>query len=249
MLAYTFVEHCHMMLTKIFFCSYQPDTTERQDAIKESTSLLLFQFGTNVAAIEGGSNANGLELTRKKGHELPLLSFSSIATATDDFSAANKLGEGGFGPVYKGKLLGHEIAEKRLSRLSSQGLEEFGNEIQLISKLQHTNLVRLLGYCIQQEEKILIYEYMSNNSLDSFIFDSTKRTLQDWRKRVNIIEGIAQGLLYLHNYSRLKIIHRDLKTSNILLDSYMNPKISDFGLARIFYENRSQAKTKRVVGT
>ncbi|XP_059638021.1 G-type lectin S-receptor-like serine/threonine-protein kinase At1g67520 isoform X2 [Cornus florida] len=225
------------------------DMTGRQDAIRESASLLLFQFGTNLAAVDEGNNANGIELSRKKGHELPLLSFSCIATATDNFSNANKLGEGGFGPVYKGKLLGYDIAVKRLSRLSGQGLQEFRNEVQLISKLQHRNLVRLLGYCIQPEEKILIYEYMPNNSLDSFIFDPSKRSILDWRKRVHIIEGIAQGLLYLHLYSILRIIHRDLKTSNILLDNYMNPKISDFGMARILNEDNSRAKTKRVVGT
>ncbi|XP_050235469.1 G-type lectin S-receptor-like serine/threonine-protein kinase CES101 isoform X2 [Mercurialis annua] len=182
-------------------------------------------------------------------HELPFLNFSCIVEATKNFSAANKIGEGGFGPVYLGMLSGQEIAVKRLSTSSGQGLEEFKTEVQLISKLQHINLVKLLGYCIEQEEKILIYEYMPNKSLDSFIFDPLKQRLIDWRRRKNIIEGIAQGLLYLHKYSRLKIIHRDLKTGNILLDSHMNPKISDFGMARIFSDNESRSQTKRVVGT
>nr|DAD36526.1 TPA_asm: hypothetical protein HUJ06_007167 [Nelumbo nucifera] len=185
-----------------------------------------------------------------KGSDLQLFSFSNIAAATDNFSPANKLGEGGFGPVYKGNLLeGQEVAVKRLSRNSGQGLEEFKNEVLLISKLQHMNLVKLLGCCIQVEEKILIYEYLPNKSLDSFLFDPTRKKLLDWGRRVRIVEGIAQGLLYLHKYSRLRVIHRDLKASNILLDSEMNPKISDFGLARICGQNESEANTKRVVGT
>ncbi|CAN1319166.1 G-type lectin S-receptor-like serine/threonine-protein kinase At4g27290 [Linum perenne] len=162
----------------------------------------------------------------------------------------NKLGQGGFGPVYKGTLPGgEEIAVKRLSKISGQGLEEFKNEISLIAKLQHRNLVRLLGYCVQGEEKMLIYEYMPNKSLDFFLFDSTKQASLDWGKRFAIIEGIARGLLYLHRDSRLRIIHRDLKASNILLDEEMNPKISDFGMARIFGGNQNEANTNRVVGT
>nr|XP_048323323.1 receptor-like serine/threonine-protein kinase SD1-8 [Ziziphus jujuba var. spinosa] len=195
------------------------------------------------------STEDVIELGRKNDHELPLLSFISVVAATDNFSACNKIGEGGFGPVYKGKLEGNDIAVKRLSKYSGQGLAEFKNEVQLICKVQHRNLVKLLGCCIEQEEKILIYEYMPNRSLDSFIFDPVKQLLLDWTKRQYIIEGITQGLLYLHKYSRLRIIHRDLKTSNILLDDYMNPKISDFGMARILFKDESKIKTKRVAGT
>ncbi|KAF6156818.1 hypothetical protein GIB67_017352 [Kingdonia uniflora] len=182
--------------------------------------------------------------------QLPLFDLDAIKTSTNDFSDANKLGEGGFGPVYKGELGdGHEIAVKRLSKKSTQGINEFKNEVILISKLQHRNLVRLLGCCIQGEEKMLIYEYMPNKSLDFFIFDNTRNAILDWQKRFHIIFGIARGLLYLHQDSRLRIIHRDLKASNVLLDSKMDPKISDFGMARIFGGDQIEGNTERVAGT
>ncbi|CAN1226139.1 G-type lectin S-receptor-like serine/threonine-protein kinase CES101 [Linum grandiflorum] len=183
------------------------------------------------------------------GHNLKIYSITTIMGATDNFSLQNKLGQGGFGPVFKGKLAeGREVAVKRLSRSSGQGLVEFRNELILIAKLQHTNLVRLLGCCIHGEEKMLVYEYMPNKSLDSFIFGEFV-VLHYWNKRFSIIEGIAQGLLYLHKYSRVRIIHRDMKASNILLDENLNPKISDFGMARIFNTNALEANTNRVVGT
>ncbi|XP_035543349.1 G-type lectin S-receptor-like serine/threonine-protein kinase At4g27290 [Juglans regia] len=182
--------------------------------------------------------------------ELPIIDLTAIANATDNFSSKNKLGEGGFGPVYKGTLVeGELIAVKRLSKNSGQGPNEFINEVKLIAKLQHRNLVKLLGCCMEENENMLIYEYMPNKSLESFIFDQTKSKLLDWRKRMNIIGGIAKGLLYLHEDSRLRIIHRDLKASNVLLDINMNPKISDFGLARSFGGDQIEAKTHRIVGT
>uniref|UniRef100_A0ACD5U737 Uncharacterized protein n=2 Tax=Avena sativa TaxID=4498 RepID=A0ACD5U737_AVESA len=186
----------------------------------------------------------------ESGSEFTLYDFPEMAAATDNFSEDNRLGKGGFGPVYKGMLPdGTEVAVKRLAAHSGQGLVEFKNEIQLIAKLQHTNLVKLLGCCVQEEEKMLVYEYMPNRSLDFFIFDQERRPLLDWRKRRHIAEGIAQGLLYLHKHSRVRIIHRDMKASNILLDRELNPKISDFGMARIFGSNMTEANTNRVVGT
>ncbi|KAK9092228.1 hypothetical protein Syun_027139 [Stephania yunnanensis] len=182
--------------------------------------------------------------------ELPIFNLNSVMVATENFSLANKLGEGGFGPVYKGKLPnGCEIAVKRLSKNSGQGVIEFKTEVDLIAKLQHRNLVQIIGCCVEEEEKMLIYEHLPNKSLDFLLFDKTRSTLLDWKVRCDIILGIARGVLYLHQDSRLRIIHRDLKASNILLDDKMNPKISDFGMARIFRGDQCQANTRRVVGT
>ncbi|GMI77543.1 cysteine-rich RLK (RECEPTOR-like protein kinase) 10 [Hibiscus trionum] len=182
--------------------------------------------------------------------EFPSIQLDTLQAATNHFSHENKLGEGGFGPVYKGTLAdGKEIAVKRLSRTSGQGLVEFKNEVMLIARLQHRNLVRLLGCCLEKNEKLLVYEFMPNRSLDVFLFDSNLAEQLDWEKRINIIKGIARGIMYLHEDSRLRIIHIYLKASNVLLDHKMNPKISDFGMARIFGDDRNQANTNRVVGT
>ncbi|XP_059437185.1 G-type lectin S-receptor-like serine/threonine-protein kinase At1g11330 [Corylus avellana] len=209
---------------------------------RRKTKMLLYKFSGEEKL---GDNVNQVKL-----QELLLFNLQELASATNNFHQSNKLGQGGFGPVYRGKLSnGQEIAVKRLSRDSGQGQEEFMNEVVVISKLQHRNLVRLHGCCVEGEEKMLVYEYMPNKSLDAFLFDPVKSKLLDWRRRFNIIEGICPGLLYLHRDSRLKIIPRDLKTSNILLDEELNPKISDFGLARIFGGNGDQANTTRVVGT
>ncbi|KAG8078162.1 hypothetical protein GUJ93_ZPchr0007g4910 [Zizania palustris] len=185
-----------------------------------------------------------------KDLDLPLLDLKAVFAATDDFAVSNKIGEGGFGPVYMGKLEdGQEVAVKRLSKRSVQGVVEFKNEVKLIAKLQHRNLVRLLGCCIDDDERMLVYEYMPNQSLDTFIFDEGKRRMLRWSKRFEIIVGIARGLLYLHEDSRFRIIHRDLKASNVLLDVNMVPKISDFGIARMFGGDQTTAYTRKVVGT
>ncbi|KAE9615840.1 putative protein kinase RLK-Pelle-DLSV family [Lupinus albus] len=281
--------------------------------------------------------------------DLPTIPLIWIKHSTNNFSEECKLGEGGFGPVYKGSLQdGTEVAVKRLLTKSGQGLQEFKNEAIFIAKLQHRNLVRLLGCCIEENEKLLVYEYMPNSSLDLHLFsmffsllttlnlgplllllpeghrfksykhffacddkacalghlllkaappligegcvhlpfpdltrppffyflysssllckqlcrnyhfkilflccflEEEKRKQLDWKLRVSIINGIAKGLLYLHEDSRLRVIHRDMKASNVLLDREMNPKISDFGLARAFEKDQSEENTRRVMGT
>ncbi|KAL6844531.1 hypothetical protein ACP4OV_026204 [Aristida adscensionis] len=182
--------------------------------------------------------------------EFPFISFEDVVAATDNFSDSNMLGKGGFGKVYKGMLQGgKEVAIKRLSKGSGQGIEEFRNEVVLIANLQHKNLVKLLACCIHEDEKLLVYEYLPNKSLDYFLFGTARKSMLQWPTRFKIIQGVARGIMYLHQDSRLTIIHRDLKASNILLDEEMNPKISDFGMARIFCGDQHQANTNRVVGT
>ncbi|PKU59766.1 cysteine-rich receptor-like protein kinase 15 [Dendrobium catenatum] len=185
-----------------------------------------------------------------KTTESHLLPFVKLKAATNDFSNENKLGEGRFGPVYKGVLWdGRQIVVKRLSNTYGQGLVELRNEAALVAQLQHKNLVKLLGCCMQEDEKLVVYEYLPNASLDKHLYDPAGRAQLDWKRRQIIIEGIARGLVYLHNHSRLRIIHRDLNANNILLDGDMNPKISDFGLAKLVGINESQWNTKQIAGT
>ncbi|THG03998.1 hypothetical protein TEA_007131 [Camellia sinensis var. sinensis] len=180
-----------------------------------------------------------------------LFTFRQIKAATNNFDNNNKIGEGGFGSVYKGVLLdGTVIAVKQLSSKSKQGNREFVNEIGMISGLQHPNLVRLYGYCIEGNQLLLVYEYMENNSLARALFGPQEWQLNlGWPTRLKICIGIARGLAFpLHEESRLKIVHRDIKATNVLLDGDLNPKISDFGLAKLSEDDNTHIST-RVAGT
>ncbi|XP_058197198.1 G-type lectin S-receptor-like serine/threonine-protein kinase RKS1 isoform X1 [Rhododendron vialii] len=235
------------VVSLLTFCLICWLVVKKRRGIREQQNLLFSPDSTTC--LEASSMGKHFDESGTNS-ELPYFDLSIIVSATSNFSLDNKLGEGGFGAVYKGRLHnGQEIAVKRLAKNSGQGAEEFKTEVTLIAKLQHRNLVRLLGYCIQKDEKMLIYEYLPNKGLDSFIFDRTKGSFIDWKMRFNIVLGIARGLLYLHQDSRLRIIHRDLKASNVLLDAEMNPKISDFGMAKIFGKDQIEANTNRVVGT
>ncbi|XP_059067081.1 probable LRR receptor-like serine/threonine-protein kinase At1g56130 [Cryptomeria japonica] len=179
-----------------------------------------------------------------------LFSLSEMKIATKDFDIENKVGEGGFGVVYKGVLQnGNLVAVKKLSSMSGQGKREFLNEVATISAVQHWNLVKLHGCCIEDEHRLLVFEYMPNNSLGQALFGSIRSKLSlDWPMRLNICLEVARGLAYLHEESRIRIIHRDIKPNNILLDEYLNPKIADFGLARLYDAAKSHIST-RVAGT
>ncbi|GJU63577.1 probable LRR receptor-like serine/threonine-protein kinase RFK1 isoform X1, partial [Tanacetum coccineum] len=187
-----------------------------------------------------------------EGMEFKTISFSlkQLKHATNNFNVSNKIGEGGFGPVYKGTLTdGTVVAVKQLSSHSKQGNREFLNEIGVISCLQHPNLVKLHGCCIEGDQLLLVYEYLENNSLANVLFDEGKtRLMLDWPTRFKISIGIARGLAFLHEESRIKIVHRDIKATNVLLDKDLNPKISDFGLAKLNEDDKTHVST-RVAGT
>jgi len=180
-------------------------------------------------------------------HRFP---YKDLHRATEGFRNKNLLGVGGFGRVYKGVLpiSDLDIAVKKVSHNSSQGMKEFIAEVASLGRLQHRNLVRLLGYCRRKGELLLVYEYMSNGSLDKYLYDQDKRPTLSWPQRFKIIKDIASGLLYLHEEWEKVVIHRDIKASNVLLDSGMNGRLGDFGLARL-YNHGTDPQSTHVVGT
>lgn len=197
------------------------------------------------------ANSNDVVTSSRESQRVETNKFTleTIQEATANFSDDRKIGEGAFGRVYKGILTdGQEIAVKRLSRHSTRGDEEFKNEVRLIEKLQHKNLVKLLGFTLDGPEKFLIFELMKG-SLESILFDAVSRGSFDWEWRFKVIMGISRGLLYLHEDSGLPIVHRDLKSPNILLAEDGTPKVSDFGTARLLEVGCTHEDTSRVVGT
>ncbi|XP_022994412.1 putative serine/threonine-protein kinase [Cucurbita maxima] len=177
-------------------------------------------------------------------------SFNELRSATEDFHSNNRIGRGGFGVVYKGVLRrGVQVAIKKLAIESKQGAREFLTEIKTISNVRHPNLVELIGCCSQNANRILVYEYLENNSLDHALLDHKNTgVVLDWGKRSSICIGTARGLQFLHEEVVPHIVHRDIKASNILLDKDFNPKIGDFGLAKLFPDDITHIST-RIAGT
>uniref|UniRef100_A0A7N0TEN5 Cysteine-rich receptor-like protein kinase 2 n=1 Tax=Kalanchoe fedtschenkoi TaxID=63787 RepID=A0A7N0TEN5_KALFE len=194
--------------------------------------------------------SNDVEKLAKILHDSSLnFKYSTIVKATGYFDEGYKLGQGGFGTVYKGVLAdGREIAVKRLFYNNRHRAADFYNEVNIISRMEHKNLVRLLGCCCSGPESLLVYEYLPNKSLDRFIFDASRGKALTWDKRYEVILGTAEGLVYLHENTNIRIIHRDIKASNILLDTKLRAKIADFGLARSFEEDKSHISTA-IAGT
>ncbi|XP_031743842.1 putative serine/threonine-protein kinase isoform X1 [Cucumis sativus] len=213
-------------------------------------SMSCICFGSSTLEKERISTRADKELDIDLLENVKQISFNELRSASDDFHSNNRIGRGGFGTVYKGTLRnGVQVAIKKLSIESKQGAREFLTEIKTISNIRHPNLVELIGCCSQKASRILVYEYLENNSLDHALLDPKKISVHlDWRKRSSICIGTARGLQFLHEEAVPHIVHRDIKASNILLDKDFNPKIGDFGLAKLFPDDITHIST-RIAGT
>ncbi|XP_056841627.1 probable LRR receptor-like serine/threonine-protein kinase At1g29720 isoform X2 [Raphanus sativus] len=249
------------LISAISLCHHSMEPLCGAEKIKHQTNYPLI-FGTIAALVTIILLALGIYARRRcirdkntserdlRVQGLPTVCFTwrQLQAATNNFDQANKLGEGGFGSVFKGELSdGTIIAVKQLSSKSHQGNREFVNEIGMISGLNHPNLVKLYGCCVEKNQLMLVYEYMENNSLSHMLHGKCSVYL-DWKARQKICVGIARGLEFLHEGSMIRMVHRDIKTTNVLLDADLNAKISDFGLARLYEEEHSHISTK-IAGT
>ncbi|GFP94374.1 probable LRR receptor-like serine/threonine-protein kinase at1g56140 [Phtheirospermum japonicum] len=207
-------------------------------------------FSGCFGAFDSCKEKTAIEAEGIAPNNVRLFTYHSLRSATSHFHLSNKIGRGGFGVVYKGVLRdGTQVAIKSLSTESKQGTNEFLTEINMISNIQHPNLVRLIGCCVEGNNRILVYEYLENNSLaNALLVSNGKRVGLDWSKRAAICMGTASGLAFLHEYAEPRIVHRDIKASNVLLDENFVPKIGDFGLAKLFPDNVTHVST-RVAGT
>ncbi|XP_038905701.1 cysteine-rich receptor-like protein kinase 42 [Benincasa hispida] len=217
-------------------------------ALASAASLIIFFSAvfacyTRISKFKKEKKRQSLIPTSFKDSDLTF-KYETLEKATDYFNPSSKIGQGGAGSVYKGTLSnGQIVAVKRLVFHTRQWVDEFFNEVNLIRGIQHKNLVALLGCSIEGPESLLVYEYVPNRSLDQFIFDKNKVQILNWKQRFNIIVGTAEGLAHLHEGCKIRIVHRDIKSSNVLLDENFNPKIADFGLARHFAADQSHLST------
>ncbi|KAJ0027780.1 hypothetical protein Pint_36408 [Pistacia integerrima] len=221
-----------LLLIGVGFCLYK----RRRHELRELEDLQRME-----------SHINDFNLAPKK------FKLRELKKATGRFSPKNKLGKGGFGTVYKGTWRNREIAVKRVSETSRQGKQEFIAEVTTIGSLRHKNLVKLIGWCYERHELLLVYDYMPNGSLDKCIFVDEKTGLGEstlnWETRVSIIHGTAQALYYLHNGCEKRVLHRDIKASNIMLDSEFKARLGDFGLARTIQDQKTHHSTNEIAGT
>lgn len=212
-----------------------------------STAVLIFAVGAAIYLVK---RIRDMDVTEAWEHEVGphRFTYKQLKQATKGFRDKELIGFGGFGRVYKGVLQNSQlVAVKRISRDSRQGIREFASEITSIGRLRHRNLVQLLGWCRRRNDLLLVYDFMPNGSLDKYIFDEPEQIL-DWKQRFRILKGVASGLVYLHDEWEQAVIHRDIKAGNVLLDSEMNGRLGDFGLAKL-YEHGTNPSTTRVVGT